>query len=162
MIRLRTPFLAAALFAGVSAVGLAPALAQTAPGPVNSTATPSEARHHEMERMMPGQFVDGRIAFLKAELKITPAQETEWQQVAAAMRENARALDQTITTAQQNRTTIDAVQRLESREQFAKVLADNDARLLAAFKPLYASLSPEQQQMANQLVGGHYHRHHRA
>ena len=73
MIRLRTPFLAAALFTGVAAAGLAPALAQTAPGPVNSTATPSEARHHEMGRMMPGQFVDGRIAFLKAELKITPA-----------------------------------------------------------------------------------------
>ena len=162
MIRLRTPFLAAALFTGVAAVGLAPALAQTAPGPANSTATPSEARHHEMERMMPGQFVDGRIAFLKAELKITPAQETEWQQVAGAMRENAKTLDQTITTARQNRTTIDAVQRLESREQFAKVRADNDARLLAAFKPLYASLSTEQQQMANQLVGAHHHRHHRA
>jgi protein CpxP len=160
MIRLRTPFLAAALFTGVAAVGLTPALAQTAPGPANPTAAPSEARHHEMERMMPGQFVDGRIAFLKAELKITPAQETEWQQV--AMRENAKALDQSITTARQNRTTTDAVQRLESREQFAKVRADNDARLLAAFKPLYASLSPEQQQMANQLVGAHHHRHHRA
>jgi hypothetical protein len=115
-----------------------------------------------MERMMPGQFVDGRIAFLKAELKITPAQEAQWQPVAAAMRENASALDQSITTARQNRTGTDAVQRLESREQFAKVRADNDARLLAAFKPLYASLSPEQQQMANQLVGAHHHRHHRA
>ena len=28
-----------------------------------------------MERMMPGRFVNGRIAFLKAELKITPAQD---------------------------------------------------------------------------------------
>ena len=71
MIRLRTPFLAAALFTGVAAVGLAPALAQAAPGPANSTAAPNEARHHAMARMMPGQFVDGRIAFLKAELKIT-------------------------------------------------------------------------------------------
>ena len=162
MIRLRTPFLAAALFTGVAAVGLAPAFAQTAPGPTNSTAAPSEARHHGMERMMPGQFVDGRIAFLKAELKITPAQEAQWQPVAAAMHENASALDQMITTARQNRTGTNAVQRLESREQFAKVRADNDARLLAAFKPLYASLSPEQQQMANQLVGAHQHRHHRA
>ncbi|HEX3415903.1 MAG TPA: Spy/CpxP family protein refolding chaperone [Stellaceae bacterium] len=161
MIRLRTPFFAAALLTGVAAVGLAPAFAQTAPGPANSAAAPSEARHHEMERM-PGKFVDGRIAFLKAELKITPAQEAQWQPVTAAMRENAKALDQTITTARQNRTDRDAVQRLELREEFAKVRADNDARLLAAFKPLYASLSPEQQQMANQLVGAHHHRHHRA
>ena len=162
MIRLRTPFLAAALFTGVAAVGLAPALAQTTTAPASSTAAPSEARHHAMERMMPGQFVEGRIAFLKAQLKITPAQEAQWQQVEAAMRENAKTLDQTITTARQNRGNMDAVQRLELREQFAKVRADNDARLLAAFKPLYASLSPEQQQMANQLVGAHHHRHHRA
>jgi hypothetical protein len=112
--------------------------------------------------MMPGQFVDGRIAFLKAELKITPTQETQWQQVAAAMRENAKALDQTIGSTRQNRASLDAVQRLELREQFAKVRAANDARLLAAFKPLYASLSPEQQQTANQLVGAHHHWHHRA
>jgi protein CpxP len=162
MTRLRTPFLAAALFTGVAAVGLTPALAQTAPGPANSTAAPSEARHHAMGRMMPGQFVDGRIAFLKAELKITPAQEAQWRQVEAAMRENAKALDQTITTARQNRTSTDAVRHLELREQFAKVRADNDARLLAAFKPLYVSLSPEQQQMANQLVGARHHWHHRA
>ena len=162
MIRLRTPFLAAALFTGVAAIGLAPALAQTAPAPANSTAAPSEARHHAMARMMPGQFVDGRIAFLKTQLKITPAQEVQWQQVEAAMRENAKTLDQTITTARQNRGNIDAVQRLELRAQFAKVRVDNDARLLAAFKPLYASLSPEQQQMANQLVGAHHHWHHRA
>ena len=162
MTRLRTPFLAAALFTGVAAVGLTPTLAQTAPGPVNSTAAPSEARHHAMERMMPGQLVDGRIAFFKAELKITPAQEPQWQQVETAMRENAKNLDQTVTTARQNSTTMGAVQRLELREQFAKVRADNDARLLAAFKPLYASLSPEQQQMANQLVGTHHHWHHRA
>src|SRR6202023_177730 len=162
MIRLRTPFLAAALFTGVAAIGLAPALAQTAPAPANSTAAPSEARHHAMERMMPGQFVEGRMAFLKAQLKITPAQETQWQQVEAAMRETAKTLDQTITTARQTRGNMDAVQRLDLREQLARVRVDNDARLLAAFKPLYASLSPEQQQMANQVVGAHHHWHHRA
>ena len=162
MIRLGTPFLAAALFTGVAAVGLTPVLAQTAPAPANPGAAPTEARHHATERMLPGQLVDGRIAFLKAELKITPAQEAQWQQVATALRENAKTLDQAIANARQNRGTMDAVQRLELREQFAKARADSDARLLAAFKPLYASLSPEQQQMANQLVEAHHHWHHRA
>ena len=162
MIRLRTPLLAVALFTGVAAIGLAPALAQTAPAPMNSTAARNAARHHAMDGMMPGQFVEGRIAFLKAQLKITPAQEAQWQQVEAAMRENAKTLDQTIATARQNHGNTDAVKRLELREQFAKLRADNDARLLAAFKPLYAGLSPEQQQMANQLVGAHHHWHHRA
>jgi len=59
-------------------------------------------------------------------------EETQWQQVATAMRENAGGLDQAITTARQYRDEMNAVQRLEAREQFAKLRADNDARLLAA------------------------------
>jgi protein CpxP len=113
--------------------------------------------------MMPGQFVDGRIAFLKVELRITPAQELQWQQVEAAMRESAKTLDQTITTARQNRAGMNAIQRLELRDQFAKVRTENNDRFLAAFKPLYASLSPEQQRTADQLImAAQHHRHHRA
>jgi hypothetical protein len=58
---------------------LLPAFAQTRLAPENPGAAQSEAHHHAMQRMLPGQLVDGRIAFLKAELKITPAQETQWQ-----------------------------------------------------------------------------------
>ena len=71
----RTPLLAAALFASVAAFGLSPALAQTAPPAANSGTAQTQARHHA--RMLPGQLVDGRIAFMKAELKIAPAQETQ-------------------------------------------------------------------------------------
>ena len=111
--------------------------------------------------MMPGQFVDGRIAFLKAQLKITPAQEGQWQKVEAAMRENAKALDQAIATARQKSGDRNAVERLEMRDQFAKVRAENSDRILAAFKPLYDSLSQDQQKMADQLIGaaGRHWRH---
>jgi periplasmic protein CpxP/Spy len=156
----RTPLLAAALLTSVAALALSPASAQTTPSAANSGTAQTQPRHHA--RMLPGQLVDGRIAFLKAELKITPAQETQWQQVATAMRENANALDQAISTAREQRGTTDAVQRLSQREQFAKVRTENDARLLAAFKPLYASLSPEQQQIANDLVIPHHGWHHHA
>jgi periplasmic protein CpxP/Spy len=157
----RKPILAAALLTSVAAVGLSPALAQNTPAPTASEAAQTSMRHHA--RMLPSQLVDGRIAFLKAELKITPAQETQWQQVATAMHENAKALDQVIAGArQQHRGAMDAVQRLTLREQFTTVRADNDTRLLNAFKPLYASLSPEQQQTANELVGAHHGWHHRA
>jgi len=124
MMRLRRPCLAAALFTSVAVVGLMPALAQPTPPPANSSAAQSEAHHHAMQRMLPGQLVDGRIAFLKTELKITPAQETQWQQVAGAMHENANSLDQAIKTARQDRGSMDAVQRLALREQFAKVRAE--------------------------------------
>ena len=150
--------LAGALFAGIAATALAPAFAQTAPA--NPAAT--QPRHRAEQRMTPSQLVDGRIAFLKAELKITPAQETPWQTVAAAMRDNAQALERMIAAARQSRgSDMDAVQRLALRENFARLRAENDARLLAAFKPLYASLSPEQQQTANQLLAPHHGWQHR-
>jgi periplasmic protein CpxP/Spy len=162
----RTPFFAAVLLTGVAALGLSPALAQTTPAPANSAAAQTEAHHHPMPRILPGQMVDGRIAFLKAELKITPAQEAQWQQVAAAMRQNANALDQAITAARSHRGNGDAVERMTVRGEFARVRAENAARMLTAFRPLYASLSPEQQQMANMLVvphhGWHREGHHRA
>jgi len=143
MTRLRTPLLAAALFTSLAAVGLSPALAQTAAAPTNAGQAAGGAHHQARARMMPGQFVEGRIAFLKAELKITPAQEAQWQQVEATMRENAKALDQTITSTRQNHAGRNAIQRLELRDQFAKVRSESNSRFLAAFKPLYANLSSE-------------------
>jgi periplasmic protein CpxP/Spy len=155
---LRKPLFAAALLSGVAAVGLAPGLAQAqaAATPPNSTAGEAATMHH----LLPGQLVEGRIAFLKAELKITPSQEADWEKVAAAMRQNADALDRTIGNAREHYRTANALDRLEIREQFAKLRADNTERLLAAFKPLYERLSPEQQQMANQLFMMEHNWHH--
>jgi periplasmic protein CpxP/Spy len=149
---LRTQLLAATLLAGAAA------FAQSAPAPANP-AVQRPAQHLGTPRMMPGQFVDGRIAFLKTELAITPAQEAQWQEVAAAMRQNAAALDQVITGARARHGRSDAVERLEMRGEFAKMRADNDARLLAAFKPLYASLSAAQRQKADALFAMEHGRH---
>jgi hypothetical protein len=135
----RKPLFAAALLGSAAVLGLNPVLAQTTPVPGDTAATQSQARHHAGPRMLPGQLVDGRIAFLKAELKITPEQETQWQSVATALRQNANALDQAMSSVRQQRGTMDAVQRLTVREQFDKARTENDERLLSAFKPLYAS-----------------------
>lgn len=160
MTRFRRSLFSAALLAGVAGVGLAPAMAETAPAPANSPAQ-TEAHHHGRGWLTPGQLVDGRIAFLKTELKITPAQEAQWQQYASVMRQNAQSLDQAIATARQHRgTAMNAVERLEVRGEFAKVSAENQARLLTALKPLYASLSPDQQQVANALMTRHMGEHH--
>jgi hypothetical protein len=156
--------MAAVLLAGSTAIGLAPAFAETAP-PANATGQ-SQTHHHGRGGMMPGQLVDGRIAFLKTELKITPAQETQWDQFAAVMRQNAQSLDQAIANARQHRgTAMNAADRIEMQAQFAKLRADNESRLANAFRPLYTSLSPEQQQVANNLMGHagwHHGWHHHA
>ena len=165
MTKLGSALMAAALMTGVAAAGLTPAVAETASTAVG-TPVQNDVAHHGHVRMMPGQLVDGRIAFLKAELKVTPAQEGQWQQFATAMRQNAQSLDQVIASARQHRGTVEnAVDRLAMRAQFTQIRAENEARLLTAFRPLYSSLSPEQQQVANELMthgGWHHGGHHRA
>jgi hypothetical protein len=160
MITFHKSVLAGALFASVAAVAVAPIHAQTtAPAP---TADAAQNSQHAARRLQPEQLVAGRIAFLKTELQITPAQEALWEPVAAAMRDNAQALDQAIKTARGDRGAMNAVQRVALRENFDKLRAENDARFLAALKPLYASLSLEQQQMADRLMAPHHGWRHRA
>jgi hypothetical protein len=45
-----------------------------------------------MMAMMQPRHIEGRIAFLKTELKITDAQSQQWNAFADALRENARAM----------------------------------------------------------------------
>ncbi|MGH6995458.1 MAG: Spy/CpxP family protein refolding chaperone, partial [Stellaceae bacterium] len=138
----------------------APAFAQAAaPAPDTATpalpaATPPMHAHHRSAE----QFVAGRIAFLKAELKITPQQEAQWNKVAEAMRLNAKAID--AARAQKAEGPRTAVQALEGRNRFAETMAKNTERMLAAFRPLYQNLSPDQQKMADEILAEHFrHRH---
>ena len=137
----------------------APAFAQAA-APAPGTAAPAPAATppmHEHHRSAE-QFVAGRIAFLKAELKITPQQEAPWSKVAEAMRLNAKAID--ATRAQKVEGPQSAVQALETRSRFAETMAKNTERMLTAFRPLYQTLSPDQQKMADELLAEHLHHHH--
>ena len=136
-------------------VAAAPAFAQSAPpAPPAPTAQeqPGRPHHHSAE-----QFVAGRIAFLKAELKITPQQEAQWSKVADAMRANAKATD--AARAQISEGPKNAVQALETRGHMAETMAKNTERLLVAFRPLYQNLSPDQQKMADEILAGHFHHH---
>src|SRR5690348_15665031 len=90
------------------AQAVTPAPDTAAPAP--AATTPAHEHHHSAE-----QFVAGRIAFLKAELKITPQQEAQWNKVAEAMRVNAKAID--ATRAQKAEGPQTAVQALRSEER---------------------------------------------
>lgn len=149
------------LLAGLGGlVAAAPAFAQSAP-PAGGTQTPAPAAQvqpaHEHHRSAE-QFVAGRIAFLKAELKITPQQEAQWSKVAEAMHLNAKAID--AARAQKPEGPQTAVQALEARSRFAETMAKNTERMLAAFRPLYQNLSPDQQKMADEILAAHLHHHH--
>jgi hypothetical protein len=115
------------------------------------------------QRFEPGRHIEGRIAFLRAELKITPQQGADWDKVAQAMRDNARETHSTFEQARANRGQAQsAVARLEMRQRFETLRAQQSQRFLAAFRPLYASLSGDQKKAADELFAPHWRHHHGA
>ena len=86
MTRRTLPALAlAAVLAGGAAVAL---------GPMVADAQSQQPQQQPRERAAfdPGRHVEGRIAYLKAELKITDAQAPHFDAVANVMRDNAKAM----------------------------------------------------------------------
>jgi hypothetical protein len=53
--------------------------------------------HGMMPMMDPSQHIEGRLAFLKTELKITEAQTPQWTAYAEALRANAKRMGQLMT-----------------------------------------------------------------
>lgn len=148
----------ALLAAFVGAGGLVLMPVQEAVAASGAEAPPS-AEHG----FLPGRHIEGRIAFLKAEIKITAAQEPQWDRVAAVMREDARQMDQALEQMRaRSGQAQTAVARLEDRARFATMRAQQTQRFLDVFKPLYASLSSDQQKAADELLAHHWHHHHRA
>lgn len=136
---------------GLGTIATQQAAAQAAAAPQQM----ERERHH----FSPTRHVEGRIAYLKAELKITDTQSGQFEPVAQAMRDNAKAMEQAIEQHRADRgQPQNAVERLQARAQFAALRAQGSERFLDAFKPLYASLSDDQKKAADELLTRHRHR----
>jgi hypothetical protein len=101
--------------------------------------------------LVQGTHVEGHIAFLRAELAITPGQEALWEPVAAAMRDDVTTLQAADAKISQTHAPQNAVDYLQNRVVFANLRAQGEERFLNAFRGLYGVLSPQQKQMADSL-----------
>ena len=95
----------AALLALSTAVAAQPT---QAPAPAAPQAAPPSAVKSAEER------VERRIAELHAQLKITPAEQQQWDQFAQVMRDNAREMDQVFVQRAQQYQSMNAVQNMQS------------------------------------------------
>ena len=112
-----------------------------------------------MMQMMMGQHgmaghIEGRIAFIKTELKITDAQQPLWDAVADAMRANAKD-----TTAMPNCMSMmqspgTLPEKLAACEKAMSAQLEALRKLKTAVEPLYAALSDDQKKTADQLMFG--------
>ena len=95
--------------------------------------------------------VEQRIASLHARLGITPAEQPLWDKFAQVMRDNAQKLSETAGDRAAKLKDMNASDNMQSYAQLAMVHAQDLQNLSAAFQPLYASLSPEQQHEADTM-----------
>lgn len=102
-----------------------------------------------MAQMMSPEHVEGRIAFLRTELKVTPAQEPLWEAVAEALREGARASEHMM---QQRATAQTLLSALEGRERALSARLESVRRLRAVVEPFYAALDETQKATADKLM----------
>lgn len=100
----------------------------------------------------PSAMADARNAYFKSELKITPAQESAWQAYADQTKQQVEAM-QALRSSVQGSAQATAPERLEQRNQVMKQRQEQMEKATAAFKQLYAVLSPEQKALADQRIG---------
>ncbi|MGY4314138.1 Spy/CpxP family protein refolding chaperone [Bradyrhizobium sp. JR3.5] len=99
-----------------------------------------------------GSHIEGRLAYLKAELKVTDAQEPLWNAYAAAARDNAKTMIARCTTMMGKRDSqVSLPDRLDQNEQLMGAQLDAMRAMDKALKPLYAALTDGQKKSADQL-----------
>ena len=101
---------------------------------------------------MPFDHIEGRIAFLKAEIGITQSQSARWTAFADALRADAAAMRKAHAAAAPADRLLSAPDRLDAAVQRVSAHLDGMKTLLAAEKPLYAVLSGEQKKIADELL----------
>jgi hypothetical protein len=147
------------------------------PGAMPSQATPSsgsmmgagETPMMGMMRMMIGEqgmggmrmmaamagHVEGRLAFLKTELKITDAQLPVWNTFAEAVRDNAKAMKDMMHGGMMGASQPASLpDKLAMREKMMTGHLDALRKLKTAVDPLYAAFSDEQKKTADELLMG--------
>lgn len=103
---------------------------------------------------LPFEHVEGRIAFLKAELGITDAQAPQWNAFADTLRSNAKA--QQAMHEQMTKGGMPSAwpDRLAVRQKVLETRLDAMKAIEAAAKPLYAVLTDDQKKAADRLFAG--------
>jgi hypothetical protein len=114
-----------------------------------------------MRRMMMGQngmlmmakHIEGRLAFLKTELKITDAQLPLWNAFAQAMRDDSTMQAMPHPMMEMNKAAM-LPDKLAERETMLAGRLEAVRKLKAAADPLYAALTADQKKTADDIMLG--------
>jgi hypothetical protein len=121
-------------------------LAQAAPS--HSTVAPGGA----IGSASRGETIEQRISSLRVALRITPDEETKWNAVAQAMRDNAAAMEKLVAESHNNPTqNMTALEDLKLYQRFAQAHVDGLQNLISSFSTLYDAMPASQKKVADEV-----------
>jgi hypothetical protein len=101
---------------------------------------------------MKAETVEERIATLHEDLKITPAEEADWDKVAKVMRDNDAAMQKLVAEkTAKDRDSMTAVEDLQTYEKFARAHVEGLKSLTSSFDTLYKSMPETQRKVADEV-----------
>lgn len=156
-----------ALIAAGFATAVPLTMAQTAnPSPGAAQGQHAQRFHHGKQAFsLPSERVEARLAYVRTALKITDAQQAQWDAYAGVVRKQAKEADvrtqerRAKMAANTERKRPTAIERLERRQAFMAAASTRIGERLTVQKPLYAALSPEQQQIADKVFASRGGKH---
>ena len=107
---------------------------------------------HDMPMM--AKHIEGRLAFLKTEMKITDAQLPLWNAFAQAMRDDASTMQATPYAMMEMNKAAMLPDKLAERETLLTARIEAVRKLKAAADPLYAALNADQKKTADDIMLG--------
>jgi len=157
----------ALIIAGFTAATAVPVGAQTRTPPasdVRQATHDTRMRHRYDDKRpfsRPTERVEARLAYIKTALKITAAQQPLWDAFAKVARKQAAEREKRMeewharvaqSSAQREHRRPTAIERMEREQQFHTVAIGVLNERLEVEKPLYASLTSEQKQVADEVL----------
>lgn len=88
---------------------------------------------------------------MRARLKITPAQDPQWQEFVKAERDGAKEMSELIEKRNQSSKAMNAVDDFKNYAAIAEAHEDSLKKVVPAFEKLYASLTDEQKKLADAM-----------
>lgn len=102
-----------------------------------------------------GARMEQRLASIKSELKITPAQESAWTAFESTVKAQVKSMPRGPEQRKQF-ANLTAPERADLRAKRMQERAQGAQAIAQAVKNLYAQLTPEQKQTADQLMMGRH------
>jgi periplasmic protein CpxP/Spy len=118
-----------------------------AQAPASSAAATTQAP--DTDEVSPG--VEAHIRELHSKLHITPAQQTQWDNLVQVMRDNAKAMIDLQKQRAQDVKSMNAVDAVKSYGDVIRAHEEGVNKFIPAFEALYNSMSDSQKKVADSM-----------